>query len=165
VWRGEAVSPMPRVRHADALDQAIANHGPRSALARKLEAELAAIDERENSLRVELSTREFADINAELANHRAGVVAERELRAEDEAALGGLEDWRRGKAKEDLRDSFEHRLAQRVEPTKERLMSEAEAKIGTRLIFGPNAPDHDAPVARPLTELLAEAEAQAGEEI
>jgi hypothetical protein len=62
-----------------------------------LEAELAAIDERENSRRVELSTREFADINAELANHRAGVVAERELRAEDEAALGGLEDWRRGR--------------------------------------------------------------------
>jgi hypothetical protein len=44
-------------------------------------------------------------------------------------------------------------------------VSEAEAKIGTRLIFGPNTPDHDAPVARPLTELLAEAEAQAGEEI
>ena len=61
---------------------------------------------------------------------------------------------------EDVRDSFDDRLAKRVEPTKERLISEAEAKIGTRLIFGPNGPDHDTPVARPLTELLAEAETQ-----
>ena len=142
------------------LDTAIANRGPRSALARKLQAELAAIDERENSPRIELSTREMQDVNAELATHRATVVAERELEAEDEAALEGLETWRRGKAEEALRDSFDDRLAQRVEPTKDRLIEEAEAKIGTRLIFGPNAPDGDAPVARPLTELLAEAEAQ-----
>jgi hypothetical protein len=37
------------------------------------------------------------------------------------------------------------------------LMAEAEAKVGVRLLFGPSAPD-TTPTARPLTELLAEAE-------
>jgi hypothetical protein len=70
----------------------------------------------------------------------------------------GLEDWRRAKATEALRDSFDDRLAQRVEPTKERLIAEAEARIGTRLIFGPSGPDGNVAIARPLSEMLAEAE-------
>ena len=41
---------------------------------------------------------------------------------------------------------------------KERLIAEAEAKIGTRLIFGPSGPDGNVAIARPLSELLAEAE-------
>jgi hypothetical protein len=126
-------------------------------LARKLTADLAAIDERENRLRVELSNRSMAETNAALARHRATVVAERELRAEDNAALEGLEDWRRGKAEETLRSSFDDRLAKRVPETEERLVAEAESKIGTRLIFGRSGPDGDVPVTRPVRELLAEA--------
>ena len=44
-----------------ALDQAIATRGAQSVLARKLTRDLEAINERENRLRVELSTRAFAE--------------------------------------------------------------------------------------------------------
>ena len=139
------------------LDAAIANRGVNSALARKLTRELDEITKREAGLREELNSREMQQANAELASHRAAVVAERELRAEDQTALEGLQDWRRDKAAEALRDSFDDRLAQRVEPTKQRLIDEAEEKVGARLLFGPSAPD-TTPAARPLTELLAETE-------
>lgn len=115
-------------------------------------------------LREELSVREMQQANTELALHRARVHAERELRAEDEAALAGLEDWRRGKATEALRSSFDDRLAQRVGLTQERLIAEAEARIGTRLIFGPSGPDGNVALARPLSEMLAEAEAEPADE-
>ena len=65
-------------------------------LAGKLTRELDDITMREAGLREELSVREMQQANIELARHRARVHAERELRAEDEAALAGLEDWRRG---------------------------------------------------------------------
>jgi hypothetical protein len=119
---------------------------------------------REAGLREELSVREMQQANTELALHRARVHAERELRAEDEAALAGLEDWRRGKATESLRSSFDDRLAQRVGLTQERLIAEAEARIGTRLIFGPSGPDGNVAIARPLSEMLAEAEAEPADE-
>jgi hypothetical protein len=148
------------------LDAAITNRGTNSALARKLTRELDEITMREAGVREELSVREMQQANVELASHRAAVVAERELRAEDEAAVAGREDWRRDKATEALRDSFDDRLAKRVEPTKDRLTAEAEEKVGAQLLFGPSAPDTITPVARPLTEMLAEAETQqTGEEI
>jgi hypothetical protein len=67
-----------------------------------------------------------------------------------------------GKAAEDLRVSFSDLLAKRVEPNKDRLMSEAESKVGSRLLFGRDGPDDSVPTARPLTEMLAEA-ARTGE--
>ena len=146
------------------LDAAISNRGPNSALARKVTRELDDITMREAGLREELSVREMQQANTELALHRARVHAERELRAENEAALAWLEDWRRGKATEALRSSFDDRLAQRVGPTQERLIAEAEATIGSRLLFGPSAPDRNVASARPLSEMLAEAEAEPAED-
>ncbi len=76
------------------LDAALSNRGPNSALARKLTRELDEITTREAGLREELSVRAMQEVSIELALHRARVHAERELRAEDEAALlgsGGLE--------------------------------------------------------------------------
>ena len=145
-------------------DAAISNRGPNSALARKLTRELDDITMREAGLREELSVREMQQANTELALHRARVHAERELRAEDEAALAGLEDRRRGKATEALRYSFDDRLAQVVGPTQERLIAEAEATIGSRLLFGPSAPDKNVASARPLSEMLAEAEEEPAED-
>ena len=74
--------------------------------------------------------------------------------------------WRigEGKATEALRSSFDDRLAQRVGLTQERLIAEAEARIGTRLIFGPSGPDGNVAIARPLSEMLAEAEAEPADE-
>jgi hypothetical protein len=141
-----------------AWESAKASRGEQSVLARQTKASYDALKERDANLRAELSSRAPAQTNAELAHHRARVHAERELRAEDEAALQGLEDWRRAKATEALRDSFDDRLAQRVEPTKERLIAEAEARIGTGLIFGPSGPDGNVAIPRPLSEMLAEAE-------
>jgi cell wall-associated NlpC family hydrolase len=141
-----------------AWESAKASRGEQSVLARQTKAAYDALKERDANLRAEFGTRAMQQTNAELAIHRAHVHAERELRAEDEAAVAGLENWRREKATEALRGSFDDRLAQRVGPTKERLISEAEAKIGTRLIFGPSGPDGDVPVARPVSELLAEVE-------
>ena len=78
------------------LDAAISNRGPNSALARKVTRELDDITMREAGLREELSVREMQQANTELALHRARVHAERERRAENEAALAGLEDSENG---------------------------------------------------------------------
>ena len=143
-----------------AWESAKASRGEQSVLARQTKAAYDVLKERDANLRVELNSRTMQQANAELASHRARVHPERELRAEDETALAGLEDWRRGKAEEALRDSFDDRLEKRVEPTKERLLSEAEEKVGARLLFGPGGLEDDVPTARPLSEMLAEYETQ-----
>jgi hypothetical protein len=140
------------------LDAAKLNRGERSPLVRRLTRELSEIDQRESGLRVELESRRMQQVNSELALHRAGVVAEREQRAEDEAAIAGLEDdWRRVKASQELEQTFADRLAKRVPATEERLWSEAEVGVGRNLLWGGPGPGPAGPVARPLSELLAEA--------
>jgi hypothetical protein len=139
-----------------ALDQAIDTRGAQSVLARKLTRDLEAIDERENHLRVELSTRAFAEATAELGRGRAATVAEREIRAKDAEAVAGLEDWRKAKAEEALRESFDERVAKHAAEVEERLWQEGEARVGARLLF-PDGPGRATPEARPLQELLAEA--------
>ena len=138
------------------LDAAVENRGERSALARQLKAELAEIDARENNLRIELQTRSFAEATQELGRRRAAVVAEREIRAKDTEAVAGLEDWRKAKAEEALRESFDERVARHAADVEERLWREGEARVGARLLF-PDGPGHATPEARPLQELLAEA--------
>jgi len=147
-----------------ALDQAIATRGAQSVLARKLTRDLEAIDERENRLRVELSTRAFAEVTAELGRGRAVTVAEREIKAKDAEAVAGLEGWRKAKAEEELRSSFDDRVARHAQEVEARLWEEGEAKVGSRLL-SPGGPNDDAPRARPLSELLAESQGQPEEEL
>lgn len=143
------------------LDAAITNRGERSVLARQLRTQLFDIDQRESALRVELETRAFADATRELGRRRAATVAEQEIRAQDAEALAGLDDWRRGKAEEALRSSFDDRVAKHAETVESRLWQEGEADAGRTLLLGVlGGPDGDMPVARPLRELLAEAETE-----
>lgn len=141
------------------LDAAIANRGAQSVLARKLQRDLQEIDNRENNLRIELQTRAFAEATVELGKRRAATIAEREVRDQDAAALEGLETWRAEKAREELTESFDERVAKRAAEVEARLWEEGESRVGRRLL-SPGGPNDDAPLARPLSELLAEAEAQ-----
>jgi hypothetical protein len=107
---------------------------------------------------VELETRAFSEATAELGRRRAATVAAREITAQDAEAVAGLEDWRKSKAEESLRETFDDRVAKHAAEVEARLWQEGEADVGRRLLFGGPAGPDGIPPARPLTELLAEAE-------
>lgn len=120
---------------------ALADRANRPALARKMEREFDDLAQGVAGLRTELDTRQLQDANDVLARHRASVVAEREIRQTDVDALAGLQDdWRRAKAKERLTETFEGRLTKHTGIVHERLLAEADAKVGAQLLLPGHEP-------------------------
>ena len=67
--------------------------------------------------------------------------------------MAGLEDWRRGKAAEQLADSRARRIEQHAEVVHERLWKEAEANVGAQLLFpGPGHEPTEMPIERSTEE-------------
>ena len=115
------------------MKAALEDRANRPALARKLEREYRELAQHETGLRTELETRAIQEANVVLHQHRAAVVAEREQREEDAAALEGVEGWQREKAAEKLRESFDRRLEKRTALTADSLMAEAERRVAANL--------------------------------
>ena len=69
-----------------------------------------------------------------------------------------METWRKPKAGR-TSESFDERVAKHAAEVEARLWEEGESRVGRRLL-APGGPNNVAPVARPLSELLAEAETQ-----
>ena len=116
------------------LKAAVADRAHSPATARKLEREFEALAQDAAGLRTELQNRVLAEANALGYRNRAEKIAEREIDEQDQEALAGLEDWRRGKAAEQLADSRARRIEQHAEVVHERLWEQAEAKVGARLL-------------------------------
>ena len=143
--RGEELFPQ--------LQAALADRANRPALARKMQREYNDLAQNQAGLGSELDTRRFREANEVLARHRAEVVAEREIRQADEEAQSGLQDdWRRGKAQERLAETFDGRVAKHTGIVHERLLMEADAKVGAQLLM----PGHE-PTEMPVDELADDA--------
>lgn len=113
----------------DALDKIHSPGSKPNAHARRLQAELKALDEGRRALSVELETRRLQGANKELAHRAAVRDAERELRAEDAKAISEADEARRGTKTEDLAETFAARLALRIPEVEQRLWQQAERNV------------------------------------
>jgi hypothetical protein len=108
--------------------------GPDSPKVRQLRREVETMFERQVGLRTELGARQVREANEVLLRQRAEVHARRELEAEDREELAGVSDWRLGQRAEQLATSLPKRLAERTAQVQRRMLAEAEAEIGSRLL-------------------------------
>ena len=140
------------------LQAALADRVTRPALARKLQREYDDLAQNQAGLRAELDTRQFQEVNDILSRNRASVVAEREIDQADGEALEGLETWRREKAREQLAISRDRRIEKHTALVHERLLTDADAKVGAQLLM----PGHHEPTEMPVEESPEESAEEAG---